>query len=309
MSKYRILSLDGGGIRGLITAVLLDRLREAVPGWMDKIDLVAGTSTGGIIAMGLAKGATPNDVRDLYYKNGHQIFDKSWLNNLKDIGGLAGAEYDNVHLRQELIAFFGTTKLKELHRKVLVASFDLDNQDPDPTKRSWKPKFFHNFEGEGSDGDCQVVDVALYTSAAPTYFPSVDTYIDGGVAANNPSLAALTQTQDSRIILNPRPKLEEVVLLSLGTGRSLARIEGKNLDWGLGQWARPIINILMDSVVGVADYQCRQLMGDCYARLNPTFPPEVHFGLDDVAHMDAMLKFAAAVNIDDTVSWLKQTWQ
>ena len=87
MASYNILSLDGGGIRGLLTAIILERLNLTNPGWLDKVDLLAGTSTGGIIALGLANGLTPTQLRNLYQKKGEKIFDDSWLDDLKDIGG------------------------------------------------------------------------------------------------------------------------------------------------------------------------------------------------------------------------------
>jgi patatin-like phospholipase/acyl hydrolase len=67
MAKYGVLSLDGGGLRGLITARLLDRLNSnpKISGWLDSVDLCAGTSTGGILALGLAIGKSPNEICDL----------------------------------------------------------------------------------------------------------------------------------------------------------------------------------------------------------------------------------------------------
>lgn len=107
MPKYKILSLDGGGIRGLLTAILLERLEEAVPGWLDKADLLAGTSTGGIIALGLAHGLTPRELRGLYEKRGKKIFNDSWIDDLTDVGKVIGADYDNKNLTKELKGIFG----------------------------------------------------------------------------------------------------------------------------------------------------------------------------------------------------------
>jgi uncharacterized protein len=200
MAKFRILSLDGGGIRGILTAVLLDRLQKEYPALLnvrpDAITLIAGTSTGGILALGLADGLTPAQIRDLYVVNGRSIFDATWTRDIRDLGGLAGSKYDNSNLKQVLQQTFGGKKLDDLKTRVLIASFHLD--DEDPTARSWKPKFFHNFPGPDSDGAAMVVDVAMETSAAPTYFPSYNGYVDGGVVANNPSMAALAQALDSR---------------------------------------------------------------------------------------------------------------
>jgi patatin-like phospholipase/acyl hydrolase len=106
-AAYRILGVDGGGIRGLYAAVLLDRLTREVPTLVDGVDLVAGTSTGGIIALGLALGLAPADLVALYRDRAKEIFDDSWLDDLKDLGGLTGADYDNDKLKTLLEDVFG----------------------------------------------------------------------------------------------------------------------------------------------------------------------------------------------------------
>ena len=308
MAKYRILSLDGGGIRGLITVILLQRL-GAEPGlksWLDQVDLVAGTSTGGLLALAIAKGLDLQTIRALYENKGGEIFDDSWLDDIVDLGTVIGAEYDNKNLGRDVRNVLSDTSLGELKHSVLVTSFDLDNEDKDPTKRTWKPKLFHNIPGRDNDDEQLAYKVALYTSAAPTYFPSVDGYVDGGVFANNPSMCALAQTQDNRN--NNRPFLSDVVLLSLGTGTSLTYIKGKNLDWGYAQWVKPLINLMLDGVVGIADYQCKQILGDRYLRIAPKFPPGVSIPLDGVKRVPDMINFANNVSLPDAVAWLKTNW-
>src|SRR5207249_4509317 len=169
-AAYCILSVDGGGIRGLYAAVLLDRLIREVPTLVDGVDLVTGTSTGGIIALGLAHGLAPSDLVALYRDRAREIFDDSWLDDLKDLGGLTGADYDNDKLKTLMEDVFGKkTRLKQLKKRVLVPTFDLDNESPDPGKRMWKPKFFHNYPGPDSDVGALMVDgmmgVADYQSA------------------------------------------------------------------------------------------------------------------------------------------------
>lgn len=309
MSKYHILSLDGGGIRGIITAVLLDRLNThpETSDFLEGVDLIAGTSTGGIIALAIAKGASPAELVELYKNLGPAVFTDSLWDNIKDLGSVLGAQYDTEPLERELKAFLGeTTTLGQLTKSVLVTTFDLDNLRPEPTRRTWKPKLFHNI-GQDNDGEALAYKVGLYTSAAPTYFPTVDGYIDGGVYANNPSMCALAQSQDERVYKNC-PDLSDVVLLSLGTGTSLTYQEGLNLDWGMGQWVRPLISILMDGISGIADYQCRKLLLENYHRLAPAFPPGVKIDMDDVEHIALMIDYANHVDMSETVKWLKQSW-
>lgn len=308
MGTYRILALDGGGIRGVITAVIMQRLsaEPALSGWLDSVDLISGTSTGGLLALGLANGLDLQVIRDLYVEKGAKIFDDSWLDDLVDLGSVIGAEYDNRNLSRELKRLLGQTTLGQLRKRVLITTFDLDNEDKDPAKRRWKPKLFHNFPGPGNDRDVPAYKVGLYTSAAPTYFPSVDGYIDGGVYANNPSMCALAQTQDRRY--KPGAALSDVVLLSLGTGTSLVYIQGKNLDWGQAQWVKPLIDLMLDGVAGIADYQCAQILGDQYHRLAPVFPPGVSMPMDAVKRIPDMVAFAEQVPLGDTVNWLRQCW-
>ncbi len=314
MPKYRIVTFDGGGICGLLTAILLERISAQIPGWLDKADLFAGTSTGGLIALGLARGLPPSQLVELYQQKGQEIFDDSWLDNLIDMGQISGAQYSNGNLTREVKRILGKdTKLKDLNRSVLIPTFDLDNEDPNPAKRSWKPKFFHNYKvREGRyDGDELAYKVGLYTSAAPTYFPSVDGYVDGGVIANNPSMAALAQTQDPRVIFpsgRERPALSDVVLISFSCGKAMMHIKGKNLDWGFAQWVQPLIRILLNGGVAVADYQCSQILRDNYFRLDPAYPLDKSFVLDDADKIPQLAEFSKSVNIDATLAWIKERW-
>jgi patatin-like phospholipase/acyl hydrolase len=179
MPPYHILTIDGGGIRGLLTTIVLERLEAAVPGFLEKIDLF------------LALGITPTAARGLYEDKGPEVFADTMFDNVRDLGNAIGAQYGNVNLKRVLTEYFGNKTLGDLPHKVLISSFDLDNGPDNPAQlRTWKPKFFHNFPGPDSDGKELVVDVAMRTAAAPSFFPVYQGYADGGVFANNPSMAA-----------------------------------------------------------------------------------------------------------------------
>lgn len=306
MPTYHILSLDGGGIRGLITAILLQRL-TATPGLehlIPRTDLLAGTSTGGLLALALAHGLDLARIRQTYIDKGPRIFDDSWLDDVMDLGKLRGADYSITNLKRETQALLGDTTLGRLRKRVLITAFDLDNEDP--RHRTWKPKLFHNFPGPSHDRALLARDVALYTSAAPTYFPSVDGYIDGGVFAANPAMCALAQSQDRRYA--PTPSLDEVVLLSLGTGTSLNYIKGAVHNWGYVQWIKPLVSIMLDGTAGIADYQCRQLLADRYHRLAPVFPRGMSIPMDGVDRIPYMVDFAETLDLTETIDWLKTVW-
>jgi patatin-like phospholipase/acyl hydrolase len=309
MATYRIVSFDGGGIRGLLTTTVLERLDAALPGWFGRADLLAGNSTGGIIALGLASGLSAASLSQLYYDKGQVIFNDSWVDNLRDIGRLTGAQYSNRGLRRVLAETLDpTATLGDLGKKVLIVTFDLDNQDPDPSRRTWKAKFYHNYAGVDSDAGANVVDLAMYTSAAPTYFPSVDGFIDGAVAANNPSMAALAQTQDRRAEIDDRPALDELVLLSFGTGAVANYIVGARLNWGIAQWGAPLINIMIEGVGAVATYQCFQLLRDRFHRVQPILPPDNPIALDQWQKRDDLVAYGQAYNLDSTIAWLQKFW-
>jgi patatin-like phospholipase/acyl hydrolase len=310
MAKYRILSLDGGGLRGLITARMLDRLTSdaSLQGWLDEADLIAGTSTGGILALGLASGKAPKDICDMYVEEGPKIFDDSLWDNITDLGKTIGADYSTDNLKAALKGLFGTKTLSSLKTRVTIPTFDLDNEDKNPKKRTWKPKIFHNFPGADSDGGESIVDVALYTTAAPTFFPSVDGYIDGGVFANNPSMIALAQAISTSNKKNERAGVDDIVMLSIGTGASLSYITGQTLDWGLAQWAKPLINVLTEGVAGISDYQSRQLLGDRYHRLQVTFDPSENIALDDVDKIPRMDQIGQDADLDDVIEWIRDVW-
>jgi patatin-like phospholipase/acyl hydrolase len=308
MARYRILSLDGGGIRGLITAMLLIRLNreKGLEGWLERVNLLAGTSTGALIALGLAKGLSLEEILALYRDKADAIFDDSWLDNLKDVGTVLGAQYHSDGLKRELQRMLGKARLRDLGKRVLITAFDLDNEDPKPGRRRWKPKLFHNFPGKDSDGAMLAWKVGLYTSAAPTFFPTIEGYVDGGVFASNPSMCALAQSQDARI--GRTAALEEVALLSLGTGSPLIYIKGAKHDWGYAQWAQALLGVMFDGSIGIADYQCRQLLGSRYHRIEPAFTPGEAFPLDCVDRIPEMVAYAEKVDIAPAAQWLRRYW-
>ncbi len=308
LATSRIISIDGGGVRGVVPTIVLERLGRdpRLTGWLDRADLFAGTSTGGLIALALAAGLDLETIRALYEERAARVFRDSFLDDVLDLGKIIGADYEVANLRSELDAVFGDARLADFPRRVLVTAFDLDNEDP--VARTWKPKVFHNFPGSDSDGEMLAARVGTYTSAAPTYFGSADGYVDGGVFATNPSMCALAQTQDHRIPGADQSPLHTIRLLSLGTGRSLEYIEGSRHDWGYAQWVRPLISIMLDGVNGIADFQCEQILGEHYFRLAPTFPRGTSIAMDDVDRIPELVAFAEGLDLEPLVAWLTAEW-
>lgn len=312
-APYRILSLDGGGVRGLLTIALIDQLDRRDDGWRQRIDLFAGTSSGGILALGLAFGLSPARLREFTYETSPVIFGPPPLGAFR-FGRVLRSGYDNRRLRAELTAVFGDATLGDLGARVLIPSFDLDSgNDSTGGPRSWKPKFFHNFPGSDSDADRHVVDVALRTSAAPTYFPSAGGFVDGGVAANNPSMAAVAQSQDQqRSRVDRNPGLADLRLLSIGSGEPQKFLPGTRLDWGLASWARHLLPLILDGSVDIPHFQCTRLLGARYHRLQYYFEPGTGIRLDDWRRRDELLDIAARrmlLELDAAQDWLAHSWR
>lgn len=313
--KFRIVSLDGGGVRGLLTATLLARLEAAVPGFLSRADLFAGTSTGGILALGLAYGFTPQNLVDLYRRIMPQVFRAPWWHRALAANGLCGPKYAIAALVRELNDAFRDTKLGELGRYVLIPAVDLSADSPRLGVFA-KPKFFHNLPGVASDRDALVTDVALYTSAAPVYFPSSAGYADGGLVANSPALCAAAQVFDRRYDSGGPWRVEDLVILSVGTGQALVRIRkgwfGRSGArsrrwWGLLQWGGPVIKLMMDGMNGTTDYICHSLLGGKYLRYQYLFDQEV--ALDAWDRAEELISMAGTVDLGRAESWLEQNWK
>jgi patatin-like phospholipase/acyl hydrolase len=329
---YRILSLDGGGMRGIFTLKILERLQKLKPDFLSNVDLFAGTSTGGIIALGLADGRRPSQLRKLYRELGPGVF-RRWPYFIP--GGLSfitlllkalwDAKYENNRLLKDQLArqFPPQRKLGDLKKNVLVTSFLLDSSYEEPEwhpragsyrRRHWKPKFFHNFNVPGSDQDASILDVAMRATGAPVYFPSYGPYVDGGVAANSPSMVALMQAlHDSHAtpkrrtliseMLAPRPlSAEQVVLLSISSGHFSQFIEGKDLNWGILQWGRRMVDLLLDSGTSMADWQCRKLLRERYHRLDPDLEEPIPLDVNSPRDFDKLEQKADQAALVDAVN-------
>ena len=260
----RVLAIDGGGIRGLIPALVLAEFeRRAGRRVFELFDLIAGTSTGGILACALcAPDPLPaTEIVKLYEEEGPKIFDRSLFQRIRSAEGLIDEKYDDAALDRALERFLARKRLAETKPDLIVPSYDTALPGPyffKTTKARETP--------ESDDFPLSVV--ARATSAAPTYFEAVEAgekaLVDGGVFATNPAMCALAEVLN-REELSPR----DVVLLSLGTGERTERHSFDEIkDWGLAKWARPILDVVFDGVSDAVNYQLeRVLTGERYWRL------------------------------------------
>ncbi len=290
---YKILSIDGGGIRGIIPARVLERLETHVPGIVQEFDLYAGSSTGAVLAAGFASGFDPRFMRQMYQGFGEQVFVDSIWDDLRDLKYILGADYSIDNLKALLERVIGETTLGDLEKKVLIATFDLKDESRDPPR--WKPKFFHNYPDSRGDSQEKLVDVVIRSAAAPIYFPIYQGYIDGGVSAINPSMCALAQAFNEGFL--------DLRLLSLGTGNNPRWLDEQNGDWGVYQWGLNLVNLVMDGGSEVADYQCRQILKDQYFRLQPQLLKPI--GMDEWRSTDELLEIAEAIDLEPILAWFE----
>ena len=251
----RILAIDGGGIRGLIPALVLTELeRRAGRRVFELFDLIAGTSTGGILACALcAPDALPaSELVKLYEEEGPEIFDRSLFQRIRSAEGLLDEKYDDAALDRALERFLQHKLLSETRPELLVPTYDTALPGP---------YFFKTTKARETpaDDDFPLSLVARATSAAPTYFEPVEagarSLVDGGVFAANPAMCGLAEALNT---VAPR----DVVLLSLGTGeRTHRRSFGEIKDWGLARWARPILDVVFDGASDTVDYQLDRVLG------------------------------------------------
>lgn len=285
-APIRILSIDGGGIRGIIPALFLAHLEELAGKPVSQLfDFVAGTSTGGILALGLTVPGADGKARfsarslvDFYVGDGPSIFSRSLWRRAVTLGGLTDELYDAAGLEAALLRRLGPdARLSQTLVPVLVPAYDIEAR---------RPFFFRtrsalNPPRPNETYDYPVWQVARATAAAPTYFEpyrlqptAAESYplVDGGVFANNPALCAWA---DAHALSPHRP----VVLVSVGTGELSRPIAFREAaDWGLAGWARPLLDIIFDGTSGTVDFQLQQLLGSAYFR----FQIELEEGMDDI---------------------------
>lgn len=289
----RILSIDGGGIRGILPARLIQRLEELIDQPIrKKFDLIVGTSTGGILACGLFKGLRAQALGDLYAERGGEIFAHSLWRSVRTVGGFEGPRYEAEPLEAILSRVLGNSRLSDAPDKaeLLVPTYVIELPQPAvidgvPTTRN--PMLFKSWKARGEElppGDTAPMydfflkDVARATSAAPTYFAPAryqnlanQTYasVDGGMFANNPAMCALIEA------FKRHGREEEYILVSLGTGsleRPMPYDDAKG--WGELHWLHPVLSILMDGNADTVCYQADELLQANHFRF------EISTGLD-----------------------------
>ncbi|MBD1827229.1 patatin-like phospholipase family protein [Microcoleus vaginatus GB1-A2] len=303
MAKYtRILSIDGGGIRGIIPAQLVVSIESMLQQKSgnpeariaDYFDLIAGTSAGGILTCIYLYPDAKNPTRPRWsaedavkfsIESGRDVFKSSLWQKLSSIDGWIDEKYPGERLEQFFLENFGDCQLSQLLKPCLIASYDIERR---------KAHFFDQIDAkEDPAEDYFIRDIARATSAAPTFFEATkirslthESYalIDGGVFANNPALCAYAEVRNKFRIPDDRPDkgptAKDMVILSLGTGEAQQEYlyeEAKN--WGKVEWVQPLINIMMTGVAETVNYQLIQIYDaverpNQYLRITPDLSHE-----------------------------------
>ena len=261
----RVLCIDGGGIRGILPAMVLAELeRRTGKPIVELFDFIAGTSTGALAALGLtAPGKdgrplyTARQVVRLYEAFGPKVFTRSVWHQIRAVGNLADGKYPSTGLEAMLGDLFGEARLSDALADVLVPSYEIERRIP---------FFFKTWRAREREGyDFTMAQVVRAATAAPTYFEPAHIPIDGGddyyalidgaVVAFNPGLCAYVEAQGLF------PDAKDFLVVSLGTGQLTRRFAYEDVkDWGAARWAQPVFSIMCDASAAAVDHQLEQIL-------------------------------------------------
>lgn len=270
-----MLAIDGGGVRGVFPASFLATVESQIDGpVVECFDLVVGTSTGGIIGLALGAGLPAAEIREFYLEAGPRIFPRRgrWLRSAR---GLATAKYDEKQLQAELESVFGDRRIGESKTRLVIPSMSVVSGRVHLWKTAHNARFVQDYQ-------LRMVDAAMATSAAPTFFRPALTeagtpLIDGGVFANNP--AGLAAVEAVGVLGWPR---NEVSILSLGCGAEA--LDVRTRSWwrsGLFGVAPKIVDVFLAAQSDASCGSAIHLIGDRsnFRRISPVLPSK-RYGLD-----------------------------
>ena len=313
MSRTRILSIDGGGIKGIVPAVVLLHLEKLLKQLSknqnsrihDYFDLFSGASTGAIIIAGLLSPNknnrpkySPEEILDLYLENGHIIFNSSFFQEIKSVSGIVNVKYDPEGLESVFEKYFGKSELKGLLKPSLIPVYDLSrgkNYFFRQQKALTSPR--HNF---------YVKDLLRGATSALSYFPPAQIstvndrehrcFIDGGVFANNPALSAYAEFRYHNSNLHAK----DTMMLSLGTGRKTTNLDCEvTANWGAAEWLYQGSYLTSNAVASASDYQLNAVYDNKpnYLRLDASFDDEQSSSMDntDKEYLDYLISLGESI--------------
>ena len=313
MNRTRILSIDGGGIKGIVPAVVLLHLEKLLKRLSnnpnsrihDYFDLFSGASTGAIIIAGLLSPDNNNrpkysskEILDLYLENGQIIFSSSLFQEIKSVSGIVNVKYDPEGLESVFQKYFGKSELKDLLKPSLIPVYDLSrgkNYFFRQQKALISPR--HNFH---------VKDLLRGATCALTFFPPAQIstvnnkehrcFIDGGVFANNPALSAYAEFRYHNSDLHAK----DTMMLSLGTGRKTTNLDCEvTANWGAAEWLYQGSYLTSNAVASASDYQLNAVYDNNpnYLRLDSSFDDNQSSSMDntDKDYLDYLVSLGESI--------------
>jgi len=279
-NKFKILALDGGGVRGLYTATILQRIEKAFGiKCNDFFDLIVGTSAGSILAGALAVDIPIERASDLFLMQGADIFKKrAW-----SFYGLFKSRYRKDNLQKALAEQFGELRMGEIRKPLMVVSSDLLNSQV----YIHKSGYLSQFEAYNRDGDTKLSDAVLSSCAAPTYFDPhrfKDQFLcDGGIWANNPSILGLVEA-----VSKFQREMSDIFILSVGAGGKNVLYNENARNWGfLRSWGgSKLIEYLLSLSSVSSTNVSKLLLKDNYLRINSDF----EYKLDNTSDLDELIR-------------------
>lgn len=260
-NRFQILSLDGGGLKGLFTASFLAQWeKERSTRVADHFDLITGTSTGGIIALGLGLGFSAEEIMNLYIDKADQIFPSQFLGSIKHV---AGVKYKSDGLKNALTELMGDRLLGHSKKRLLIPAFNPKFNDIYIYKTCHAERLLTDYK-------VPAVTVAMATSAAPTYFsPALSDsgleLVDGGVWANNPVMLGIAEALGYLKI----PQTH-IAALRIGTTQEVLSIDKVRTEGGLALMAKPVINFMMRGQSLSASGMAQHILGkERYFEIDP----------------------------------------
>lgn len=281
MSKtIRILSIDGGGTRGLFPATLLECLEKETGKKIPELfDVIVGSATGGIIAAGLAAGMSAKDIADVYLHRSKYILPRTLFRGVWNVLNIFAPKYRNTNLKKLLAEKFGATKtLGEVDTNLrarniqapvfLFPTLELNPELPDGQMKAFKVVVYNNRDTQYA-GEA-LVDVAMKTSAAIMNLPIYDGFVEGGNYANDPALVGFFYA------LSKQADLADIKILSLGCGSNeksfipSSKI-GKG-NWGLARWMNHLAPMVIETKMVATQYYLNQVFSKAqYLRINVNY--------------------------------------
>ncbi|QHS63526.1 CBASS cGAMP-activated phospholipase [Chitinophaga agri] len=298
---FKILAIDGGGIKGLYSASILARIEQKTGKKIgDHFDMICGTSTGGLIALALSTGKPAQEIADMYFNRGREIFTVSEIRPIRWLQRrwqfmcqlLGYGKFSADPLKQILSDMFEEKTMGQANNLLCIPSYNLIRGMP----RVFK--YPHAEGGFFMDRDIKMVDVALATSAAPTYLPIHEhnniLYADGGLWANNPALCGLLEALD--FFVGPDKQFSSFKILSVS---SVAQPSGwastSKRHRSFRHWGNKLFQASMDGQAYFNDFFLKRIINNIqpsgtYYRIPPPALSKQHIGLIDmdIAHQKAL---------------------